>query len=56
MVAAFTGSGPTCFGIYSTKAAAEIAVAKLTAAGHHAHLAEPVGAEFGMPARDEAGS
>jgi 4-diphosphocytidyl-2-C-methyl-D-erythritol kinase len=48
-VSAFTGSGPTCFGIFASRTAAEIAVARLTAAGQDAFLADPVGPEFARP-------
>jgi 4-diphosphocytidyl-2-C-methyl-D-erythritol kinase len=47
--AAFTGSGPTCFGIFETRAIAEIAAAKLVADGNVVHVAEPVGADFAIP-------
>jgi 4-diphosphocytidyl-2-C-methyl-D-erythritol kinase len=52
--AAFTGSGPTCFGIFETRASAEIATAKLNADGFIAHLATPVGADFADPRREGA--
>jgi 4-diphosphocytidyl-2-C-methyl-D-erythritol kinase len=53
-VAAFTGSGPTSFGIFETRVAAGAAAAELIAAGHDAHLAEPVGADFAQPRVTEA--
>jgi 4-diphosphocytidyl-2-C-methyl-D-erythritol kinase len=53
-VAAFTGSGPTSFGIFESRARAEQATEALRAAGHDAHLAEPVGADFARPMVAEA--
>lgn len=47
LAAAFTGSGPTSFGIFDGLESAERAAAELTAAGHLAHAAVPVGARFG---------
>jgi 4-diphosphocytidyl-2-C-methyl-D-erythritol kinase len=49
LAAAFTGSGPTCFGIFETSEAAETAAAELSAQGHLAHAAVPVGPEFSKP-------
>lgn len=49
LAAAFTGSGPTCFGIFASFTAAEAAAEELTAAGHHAWTAEPVGERFARP-------
>jgi 4-diphosphocytidyl-2-C-methyl-D-erythritol kinase len=45
--AAFTGSGPTSFGIFDGHTAAEGAALELIAAGHLAHAAVPVTANFG---------
>ncbi|MFY9265195.1 MAG: hypothetical protein WAO61_07195 [Solirubrobacterales bacterium] len=45
----FTGSGPTCFGIFESLDAARRATAELAAAGHRAFTAEPVGEEFARP-------
>jgi 4-diphosphocytidyl-2-C-methyl-D-erythritol kinase len=45
--AAFTGSGPTSFGIFDGHLAAEAAALELIAAGHLAHAAVPVNASFG---------
>lgn len=53
-VAAFTGSGPTSFGIFESQGAAEAAAVQLVAAGHDAHVAHPVGAEFCRPRAVEA--
>ncbi|MBI4897660.1 MAG: hypothetical protein HY827_04760 [Actinobacteria bacterium] len=53
LASAFTGSGPTCFGIFATPEDAETAAAELSAKGHLAHAAVPVGPEFGRP-RDRA--
>lgn len=53
LAAAFTGSGPTCFGVFATTDAAEAAAAELSARGHLAHAAVPVGPEFSRP-RDRA--
>jgi 4-diphosphocytidyl-2-C-methyl-D-erythritol kinase len=47
LAAAFTGSGPTSFGIFDGHAAAESAALELIAAGHLAHAAVPVDASFG---------
>lgn len=47
LAAAFTGSGPTSFGIFPDFAAAERAATALAALGHLAHAAAPVGASFG---------
>lgn len=49
LAAAFTGSGPTSFGIFAERVAAERAAAALCDEGHLAHAAIPVGAEFGAP-------
>ncbi|MGH2907505.1 MAG: 4-(cytidine 5'-diphospho)-2-C-methyl-D-erythritol kinase [Solirubrobacterales bacterium] len=54
-VAALTGSGPTCFGIFAEADDAERAAAGLTSAGHDAHVATPVGAEFAAVRPFEAG-
>lgn len=51
LAAAFTGSGPTCFGIFASMASAEIAAAELTANDHLAYAADPVGVEFAKPRR-----
>lgn len=47
LAAAFTGSGPTSFGIFDGHKAAEAAAFELIAAGHLAHAAVPVTASFG---------
>lgn len=47
LAAAFTGSGPTSFGIFDGHKAAEAAALELIAAGHLAHAAVPVSASFG---------
>lgn len=47
LAAAFTGSGPTSFGIFDGHRAAEDAALELIAAGHLAHAAVPVTASFG---------
>lgn len=49
LAAAFTGSGPTCFGVFASTAEAGEAAAALREAGHIAHSAEPVSEEFGRP-------
>ncbi|MFY9488722.1 MAG: hypothetical protein WAP35_08520 [Solirubrobacterales bacterium] len=48
-VAAFTGSGPTCFGVFADHGAAVHGAAELSNAGHLAHAAKPVDVEFGRP-------
>lgn len=55
MAAAFTGSGPTSFGLFADHRAAESAALELISAGHLAHAAVPVSAEFGAPRELEAG-
>ncbi|MGB0871859.1 MAG: 4-(cytidine 5'-diphospho)-2-C-methyl-D-erythritol kinase [Solirubrobacterales bacterium] len=47
IAAAITGSGPTCFGVFDDRSAAERAAQSMAAEGHSAYVAEPVGAEFG---------
>jgi 4-diphosphocytidyl-2-C-methyl-D-erythritol kinase len=47
LAAAFTGSGPTSFGIFDGHQAAEAVALELIAAGHLAHAAVPVSASFG---------
>lgn len=47
--AAFTGSGPTCFGVFDGRAAAEQAADELAGAGHIVHVAVPVDAAFAAP-------
>ncbi|MBJ7459431.1 MAG: hypothetical protein JHD02_09620 [Thermoleophilaceae bacterium] len=47
LAAAFTGSGPTSFGIFDGREAAETAAHELVDAGHIAHAAFPVAASFG---------
>jgi 4-diphosphocytidyl-2-C-methyl-D-erythritol kinase len=47
IAAAFTGSGPTSFGIFDGHKAAEDAAIELINAGHLAHAAVPVPASFG---------
>lgn len=55
IAAAFTGSGPTSFGIFENHRAAEDAALELISAGHLAHAAVPVTAEFGaVRAAEEA--
>jgi 4-diphosphocytidyl-2-C-methyl-D-erythritol kinase len=49
LAAAFTGSGPTSFGVFASADAAEAAAEELRAAGHLAHAAVPVTAEFAAP-------
>jgi 4-diphosphocytidyl-2-C-methyl-D-erythritol kinase len=49
ITAAFTGSGPTCFGVFSSAAAAGAAAEKLSADGLKADAAIPVGREFAKP-------
>lgn len=49
IAAAFTGSGPTSFGIFDGHVRAEAAALELIAAGHLAHAAVPVDAAFGAP-------
>ncbi|MBJ7355246.1 MAG: hypothetical protein JHC98_10525 [Thermoleophilaceae bacterium] len=47
IASAFTGSGPTSFGIFDGHRAAEDAALELISAGHLAHAAIPVSASFG---------
>lgn len=47
--AAFTGSGPTAFGVFDVPAAARDAAERLCELGHQAFAAEPVGPEFAKP-------
>lgn len=54
LAAAFTGSGPTSFGIFADAASAEAAAAALREAGHLAHAAVPVGADFSAPRLTES--
>ena len=49
LAAAFTGSGPTSFGIFARVADAETAAAQLRDDGHIAHAAVPVGTDFARP-------
>lgn len=49
IAAAFTGSGPTCFGIFEDHLRAEGAALELIAAGHLAHAAVPVDQTFAAP-------
>lgn len=49
LAAAFTGSGPTSFGLFTDSSAAERAAAALRADGHTAHAAVPADAAFGAP-------
>ncbi|MBJ7347168.1 MAG: 4-(cytidine 5'-diphospho)-2-C-methyl-D-erythritol kinase [Thermoleophilaceae bacterium] len=49
LVAEFTGSGPTCFGIFPSLVAAQTAAEQLRAAGHDARAGEPVGAQAAQP-------
>lgn len=51
LAAAFTGSGPTCFGIFESLDFATAAAAELSANGHLAYAAEPVTADFASPRR-----
>lgn len=53
--ASFTGSGPTCFGVFDSVEAAETAAAILSAQGHLAYAAEPVGPDFAVPRRTADG-
>lgn len=52
--AAFTGSGPTCFGLFSDPDRASTAARELRAAGHIAHFALPVDPGFAEPQALEA--
>lgn len=54
--ATFTGSGPTCFGVFASLAEAEDAAAELAAAGHRARAAEPVGERFARPHEEVSAS
>ncbi len=57
LASAFTGSGPTSFGVFSGHRAAEDAAFELISAGHLAHAAVPVDAAFATPQTvEEAGS
>lgn len=49
LTASFTGSGPTCFGVFASLAEAESAAEELAAAGHRAWAAEPAGELFARP-------
>lgn len=49
LAAAFTGSGPTSFGIFRDHGAAIEAAERLRAAGHLAHAAIPVDTSFAAP-------
>jgi 4-diphosphocytidyl-2-C-methyl-D-erythritol kinase len=53
LAADFTGSGPTCFGVFDGRASAEQAAAALESDGHIAHVAVPVDAEFASPRQIE---
>lgn len=52
LATSFTGSGPTCFGVFADPASAEAAAARLRAEGHIAHSAEPVDESFSQPSGD----
>lgn len=52
--ATFTGSGPTCFGVFEDPAAADTAAGALRDDGHLAQAAIPVDDSFGRPAGGEA--
>lgn len=56
IAAAFTGSGPTCFGVFPDLTAAETAAETLGEAGHIAHSAVPVGNGFADPHKVGAGA
>lgn len=56
LAAAFTGSGPTCFGVFPDLAAAELAAAALREDGHLAHAAEPVDEAFARPVNGHDGA
>lgn len=49
LAAAFTGSGPTSFGIFADVESAEATASELRDAGHLAHAAVPVGEQFAAP-------
>jgi 4-diphosphocytidyl-2-C-methyl-D-erythritol kinase len=49
LAAAFTGSGPTSFGVFATADQARAAAEQLRAGGQIAHVATPVDAAFGAP-------
>lgn len=49
IAAAFTGSGPTCFGVFAGIDAAREAAAKLAADGHITHAVVPVTSADGAP-------
>lgn len=51
--AEFTGSGPTCFGVFADAALARAAEAALRLAGHEAWYASAVGREFAAVATSE---
>lgn len=53
VAAEFTGSGPTCFGVFPDLPSAEAAAAELAAAGHDARVAHPVDAESARPHREK---
>lgn len=54
LAAAFTGSGPTSFGLFESREQAARAADELRAKGQIAHVAVPVDAEFGAPTAEEA--
>ncbi len=47
--AAFTGSGPTCFGVFDDESKAAAAVGRLRARGHDASQSRPVDREVAVP-------
>lgn len=49
--AEFTGSGPTCFGVFRSSAEAEAAAERLRELGHDARVAEPAAVGAGRPQR-----
>jgi 4-diphosphocytidyl-2-C-methyl-D-erythritol kinase len=53
LAAAFTGSGPTAFGVFDGLPDAELAADQLRAAGHLVTAAVPVDAEFAAPVTTE---
>lgn len=54
LASAFTGSGPTCFGLFASAQDAETAASQLGDAGHSVHVALPAGADFAAAREVEA--
>lgn len=54
LAAAFTGSGPTSFGLFESRERAARAADELRATGQIAHVAVPVDADFGAPSAEGA--